>query len=242
MYNSFETLERKCKAYYFKQNLKIIVPAGTLCALIGLGFLMGGNDAKEQSNATLTQPKPLVKESHKEIVKTKEIVKEVYVEPKKDVQYNVIADYDYVPKQTYKKPVEHKVKPKPVYKKPVEHKAKPKPKPVVHRRDKVENFMSVKKVTDVTEMIRLYNKEENYNVAIKIAQTYYADGKYKKSMFWAKKANMLNHEDEKAWILYAKSEYMQGHKEKAKNILKLYLDNAVSTNAKSLLLNWTQGK
>ncbi len=232
MYNSFETLERKCKAYYFKQNLKIIVPVGALIVLVGLGFVLG-NDAKEQDNL---EAKKISKQKEQHVKATKPEVKKVYVETKKDVEYNVIADYDYVPKQTYQKPAQPK--PKPVYKKPVE----PKPKPVVHKREKVENFnMSVKKVTNVKEMIKVYNKEKSYSVAIKIAQIYYGNGNYKKSMFWAKKANMLDHQDEKAWILYAKSEYMQGHKNKAKEILKLYLANATSTNAKALLLKWTQG-
>lgn len=249
MYNNFETLEKKCKSYYFKQNLKIVTPLVLFVVVFVAGFGMflqkNEKDIKQQVIVQKQEVKVVTvkkKEKKDDIVKQKivkkenkkekvlKVVKQKVLEVKpiyKDVSYSIEVDESYVPQV---KRVEHKKVIKKVEKPKVE---KPKFKPLK---------MSVKKVTDIEEMIGLYNKEKNYNLAIKISKAYFKKKKYTKSMLWAKKANILNRKDEKAWILYAKSEYARGNSKRAIEILKLYLANTSSSNARTLLLNWSEGK
>ena len=90
-------------------------------------------------------------------------------------------------------------------------------------------------------MIKVYKENPKYHLALKISQKYYNSKKYAKATYWAKKANLLNHKDDKAWILFAKSEYASGHSKKAIKILNMYLAHANSSDGEALLLSWTQG-
>jgi len=256
MYNNFETLEKKCKTYYFKQNLKITVLLVIFVVSVSGVILFLQKDKQDVSHKVVKPKKIEVVQEVVEVKKAepkKQKVEEVKqtIQPKvqkqivekkqpviktkyKDVVYSIEVDDSYIPhveKQVRKK------QPKKVHKKveekPVVKEQKPKSKRLK---------MSVKKVTDVKEMIDLYNKEKNYNLAIKISKAYFKKKKYTKSMLWAKKANILNRKDEKAWILYAKSEYAKGNSKRAIEILRLYLANTSSSNAKTLLLNWSEGK
>lgn len=101
---------------------------------------------------------------------------------------------------------------------------------------------SMNKLDSIDGMIAYYEKNKKYSLAIEIAQYYYDNNLYSKSLLWAKKANLLDRDDEKAWIIYAQSEYAQNNHKRAIKILKLYLTNAISNEAKEQLIIWTQGK
>ncbi len=100
----------------------------------------------------------------------------------------------------------------------------------------------VNRLDTLESMLAFYEKESRYSLAIEIAQKYYDMGEHGNSLLWSKKANMLNREDYKAWLLYAKSEYARGNESKAIEILKLYLTNSTSSQIESQLLTWTKGK
>jgi len=228
MHNSFENLQKRCKRYKLKKRVIIITP---IIAIVAMVVLYSSIDEK---------PKVVKKEIHK--------IKKVVTKPvsvKKDVEYSLKVDTTYVPKNKavtiYEDYVEPVKKPKPVKK--VRSK-EPKNKNItdyyVDKRYEKPLSISVTKLNSIEQMITLYNKEKNYDLALKIAQNYYNSQKYTKALTWAKKANILDRKDDGAWILYAKSEYAKGNHKRAIKILNLYLTNANSNKASMLLSTWKE--
>ena len=240
MYDNFENLQKKCKRYYLKKRAKKLLAIISIPLAVTIYLLLADNTQKEQKQSQVIQN--VVKET-KKIEKTsvtlkkpeKKILTKTDTLKKKrvikDVPYALLIDSKYsfhkekkVSKKTYKKePKEIQS----VYIKKEEN------KPVE---------ISIKKLDSINEMIAYYEKDKKYSLAIKIAQYYYDSKQYSKSLLWAKKANLLNRDDDKAWILYAKSEYAQNNHKRAIKILKLYLTNSISNEAQSQLIIWTQGK
>jgi len=89
------------------------------------------------------------------------------------------------------------------------------------------------------DWIDKYNQKKSYALAIYIAKQYYFDADYKQAGIWAKRANQLDRNKEEAWLLYAKSVYGLGNKEKAVRILKIYLQYKESSKADLLLSEWS---
>jgi len=83
-----------------------------------------------------------------------------------------------------------------------------------------------------------FSAHESYDIAIRIANEYYDQKEYKKSLFWAKKANHLNRKKRQSWILYARSLYALGDTEKAIKILKLYKHFSTSKEVDRILEKW----
>jgi tetratricopeptide (TPR) repeat protein len=98
--------------------------------------------------------------------------------------------------------------------------------------------LEVKEVQDLDALVRQYEKYPRYVTALKIARLYYEKKDYENAALWARKANLIDRDDEEAWVLYAKSEYALGNRERAKRILRLYLDYRDSVKARTLLLSW----
>lgn len=104
----------------------------------------------------------------------------------------------------------------------------------------IKPVIEVKDVTDLDALVRQFDKYPRYATALKIAQIHYEKGDFENASLWARKANLLDRDDEEAWILYAKSEYALGRKERASRILRLYLDYKDSPKARTLLLTWSK--
>jgi len=98
--------------------------------------------------------------------------------------------------------------------------------------------LEVKEVQDLDALVRQYEKYPRYVTALKIAHLYFEKRDYENAALWARKANLIDRDDEEAWVLYAKSEYALGNRERAKRILRLYLDYRDSVKARTLLLSW----
>ncbi|BCD68670.1 tetratricopeptide repeat protein [Nitratiruptor sp. YY09-18] len=94
------------------------------------------------------------------------------------------------------------------------------------------------KSVDVEALKKLYSQRKSYDLAMKIAKSYYAKSNYSQAAKWAKRANRLDPQQEGAWILYAKSLYKKGYKTKAKEVLRAFLDFKDSKQAKKLLESW----
>jgi tetratricopeptide (TPR) repeat protein len=101
-------------------------------------------------------------------------------------------------------------------------------------------LLQVRDVTDVAALEKQFEKSPRYATALKIGKLYYDQKRYEKASEWARKANLIDRDDEAAWILYAKSEYALGHKERAKRILKLFLEYKDSIRARTLLISWSK--
>jgi len=230
MYNNFEILEAKCKKYYMRKMLKIALPVGFIFLVIVASILDLFLSTKEKKD------KVVVKHTQKEIeiideLPKKEKVKIIVKQEKKvikDVQYDLHLYSSDLLKKSKNHPVKkHSVKQKQAVKK------------IQKTEPKQEKFsLSLKRVNSVNDMIKIYNKEKRYSLALKIAKHFYKQKNYKKSLKWSKKANTLNPKASEAWLIYAKSEYEQGNKVRAENILRVYIKNSGSKEAKELLVAW----
>ncbi len=260
MHNSFETLQKRCRKYRMRRLITkstlLLLPVGAL--LIGGYFYMRHADSTTPAHNVATLNKP-AETATKALAIEPETTqhphtfgKETQSRPKepqsvaKDVNYNIHVDADYIP--SHPAVVTPKTTP------PSQEVAAS--KKAAYATDKASQTalapqntkvpppslsMSLKQVTSVEEMQRLYHKEPRYEQALKIAQTYYNDARYFQASLWAKKANILDRERDGAWILYAKSEYAKGHRQRAIEILKLYLANAHSNEGDALLRHWMKG-
>lgn len=101
------------------------------------------------------------------------------------------------------------------------------------------SFLQLKPTT-IKELEKLFNQKKTYDLAIKISEKYFEKKDFKNSLKWAKIANNINNEDEKSWILYAKSLYSLGDKKSAIEILKVFLQYKSSQTATRLLNKWIE--
>ena len=270
MHNNFEVLEAKCKKYHLKKILKILLPIGFLFLVVTIGlFFFFTNEKKlikveqnELKKDTIKIEKGDVgifkntneQKQLKSIASVKEQEKKIE-EPdifqdslikREDIEYDLhLYSYNLLNKKREK--VIRKV---PLQKKKVIKKQEiskiPKVKKVIieQSKPKVKNnsFSIVLKNLDSTDkMIELYNKEKTYPIALKISKLFYKQKNYKKALLWSKKANNIDSRAEESWLIYAKSEYALGHIKRAKGILKVYVNNSNSKEAKALLISWIKG-
>ncbi len=247
MHNSFETLQQRCRRYRMRRLLStsmILLVSVGLLALAVYAYMYFFNKIP----ATKTAENVIVK-SHEtlETNLTSKASLPVALPPvtaAKDMNYNLHVDADYIPPRSPNIPKkERQATPLKETEQPIPSKepistmpTKPVPTPPKSL------SMSVKKIDTLKAMQQLYTKEPSYAQALKIAQTYYRNGRYLKASLWAKKANILDRERAGAWILYAKSEYAKGHRQRAVEILRLYLANAHSDEGDALLRHWMKGE
>ncbi len=264
MHNSFEVLESKCKKYHMKKMLRIAVPVLVfLAGIVGIIFyLFSDNKQVEKIEHKKVKEKTLVVEDDVDIfqdkkIETKEVkplkkeepIVQVKKENKKktkykDVEYNLhMYSYNLLDRKKdniiHKQPISHVKSVSNVVKKEIKRDITPK----INLNKKIEpknnSFSIVLKNLDSTEkMIKIYNEEKTYSIALKIAKLFYKQKDYKKAVIWSKKANSIEPREEEAWLVYAKSEYALGHKKRAKAILKIYINNSNSQKAKELLVSW----
>lgn len=235
MHDNFENLQKRCKRYQLKKRVKFLLPAISVVLIIGLSLSLSENSSPTEKTPYKPIETTKIKEIKKVEITTKTEIKTEIKEPIiEDIPYALQIDKKYLTKRQT-----HYVA-KPTYEEEV---VPMKQQRVYIKRDEPKALaITVKKLDTVKDMIVYYNKEKKYSLALKIAQTYYDAKNYSESLLWSKKANLLNRDDDGAWILYAKSEYAVGNHERAIKILNLYISNADSQEAKALLLNWTQGK
>ena len=257
MNNSFDLLLTKCKSHHRKKVLKTLFYAILLLSAVSVGALYMYGDLLFEGASSAVVVKKMVAPVKKELQKPhkstkiepkKESVKTVAVEKKvqkplrKDVDYQISVDEDYLSSYTKK---EKSVKVK-ISKKSTKEKREPLHVSSKNRVEKEKKdttlLVSTKKLVSIKDLSAQFEKEPRYNLALKIAQAYYDKGDYFKSSLWAKKANMLDKVADGAWIMYAKSEYAKGKKARAKEILNLYLANKPSKDAQSLLMTWDEEK
>ncbi len=91
---------------------------------------------------------------------------------------------------------------------------------------------SVKAYKDVED--RFYQSED-INDALFLAKSYYRNGNYKKSEYWALQANRLDETIEESLLIFVKSKVKLGSKNEAISILTSYLKKSNSREAKKLL-------
>ena len=98
-----------------------------------------------------------------------------------------------------------------------------KPKKEIKKEEKKELFKE-KKVS-IKELINKFNSNPNINIALMIANRYLKENNLSEAQKWALKANNINAEDERSWIIFANILVKKGNIKKAKEILNFYLDS-----------------
>ncbi len=247
MHDNFESLKARCRRYHNRRRTAIALKSVSALALVVVviwAVLFSGiMDPQSTAVAHNDIPAPKV-----EVATEQESVAVVSAPPKspqkphQDVAYNVLVDENYLvaySKKTAETTPQKKATD--VATKPVQ-KFTTKSLHVAHKPSQNEVQINTRKMDSIKAMQEQYDKEPNYELALKIAQMYYDKGNYTKASLWSKKANMMDKMSDKAWIMYAKSEYARGHQDRAKEILQLYLANKNSEDAEVLLMTWREGE
>ncbi|MEA1918878.1 MAG: hypothetical protein U9N52_03475 [Campylobacterota bacterium] len=265
MHDNFDSLLKRCKAYQRKKLLQRVGIVSILLLLILALAWVFESDVfiSEQESRVTIKPivTPVVKTAlikkeaavvvekvtlapvvaKSEPVVIEEVKKELVKTPiRKDVAYEVNIDESYLSNYAKKERDIVSVAPKKTVK--IEKEELQKPKPARLKAPQSPLHVSTKKLVSIEDLSKQYEKEPQYPLALKISQVYYDQKKYSKASAWAKKANMLDKELDSAWIMYAKSEYARGKRDRAKDILRLYLGNKSSKDAEVLLMMWNEGE
>ncbi len=94
---------------------------------------------------------------------------------------------------------------------------------------------------DIKELTNLYDQNPDPDLAIMIAQRYFQRKEYENALQWSIKSNELDKNLEQSWLLFAKSSYKLGRKNRAINALRIYIRKSGSQKAKELLMKMLQG-
>jgi len=95
---------------------------------------------------------------------------------------------------------------------------------------KISTFVN-KKTSSIVQVEKL----PSYDKCIRRAKEYLIEGKYKLALKWAKNANIQNKDLPDSWIVSAKALFYSGNKDKAIEILKIYLKYKKNERVKKLL-------
>ena len=89
-----------------------------------------------------------------------------------------------------------------------------------------------------------FNKNNNYDIAIKIAEYYFDAKDYKNAIKWAlnaSKAESYGKQKSRSWIIYSKSLYLSGNKDKAIEVLDKYASTVNIQDVKDILDDMKKG-
>jgi len=98
------------------------------------------------------------------------------------------------------------------------------PKVVTKQKDNSIKIIIETKEESLSDLIEASKNFPDYTKLMKIANIYFSQKNYQKSIEWAKKANKLQPEDYKSWYLFAKSLIQLGKTKDAKKVLKGYIE------------------
>ncbi len=84
--------------------------------------------------------------------------------------------------------------------------------------------LQVEKV-DINQLISSFNQNPNYDLAITISKEYLKRGNLKEAQKWALKANTMEPDRVESWLQFADILLKEGKKEKAVQILRVYIDS-----------------
>lgn len=102
--------------------------------------------------------------------------------------------------------------------------------------------IETQEVNSIKYLKERFEKSHNIIFALMLAEEYYISKNYQDSNKWAIIANTIDANNEKSWILFAKSKLKLGSKKDAISALEAYLKNNKSKAAQSLLTQITSGE
>jgi len=94
--------------------------------------------------------------------------------------------------------------------------------------------IETQEVNSITYLKERFEKSHNIIFALMLAEEYYILKNYQDSNKWSIIANTIDADNEKSWILFAKSKLKLGQKQDAISALEAYLKNNKSKAAQSL--------
>ena len=224
----YEELEKlyykKKKIFYFTIVMSVLlIGSAVFFAINKLSSTQNVNKKNKTVSVKKVTPKKKVKKEENKTVK-REIIKPVTeTKPKEKKEFKLefilpnIAEVK-VPKEKHAKKIK-KASEKPVL--------KPKPKKIANNLEVVEIpdvKLHVQKV-DINKLIKSFNSSPNYDLALNISKEYLKINDIKNAQKWALKANVMEPERVDSWIQFADILLKQGKKEKARQILRVYIDS-----------------
>jgi len=105
--------------------------------------------------------------------------------------------------------------------------------------EKPKGFIKIEtqEVNSIKYLKERFDKSHNIIFALMLADEYYIAKNYQESNKWAITANTIDADNEKSWILFAKSKVKLGKKEDAISALEAYLKNNKSNKTVQSVLN-----
>jgi predicted Zn-dependent protease len=105
--------------------------------------------------------------------------------------------------------------------------------------DKPKGFIKIEtqEVNSIKYLKERFDKSHNIIFALMLADEYYIAKNYQESNKWAIIANTIDADNEKSWILFAKSKVKLGKKEDAISALEAYLKNNKANKVVQSVLN-----
>jgi len=230
---TFQELEKRCKQRRLKRffiyfGIFVFLIVLILIFTLNIKFLSHKEKINTISHNKISHNKIKIK---KPVIKNKEKVNHIKKVNNNKVKENIILAPiipDINISNTVKTP-----KTKPVKK----------IKSVKKENSKVkENNKTVKNNIQKTASLIKVESLPSYDKCINLAKKYLKDKKYNLALTWAKNANIQNKVLPDSWIITAKALFYSGKKEKAKEILRIYLNYNKNKKVEKLLKEFENEK
>jgi len=236
--HKYEKLE---KIYYKKKFLKILFIILIIAAILGVVFFFKNIQQRDVSHKTSNSIKKTVikKESNttfnknenkkisenkkseiKKIVEQKDIKNKNIKDIKKEVKHNfsfvlppIKIDENETKTKIDKKKQLNQIKE--INKTSIKKEKESKPKKV----------LIVEETINIQDLINSFHQNPTYNSAIQIANYYINKNKLDRAKLWALKANNINPSKVESWKIFAIILIKQKNIQKAKEVLKIYLND-----------------
>lgn len=240
----FEDLERRAKRIEFKRNVKIFSLIVFLSGIVIGSYIiyqsMSNQEIVIKQEIKQVEKKKTIKQEvvknieKKEITIKKEKIKEVKqpLEDKKILKKEVVQEKNEYDTEILHLTVSHKTENKKI---DIEER---KINNIVEKEDIEEpkSFnIKVKSVNSKEVLLRDYSAKKDFDSAIKLANQYFKEKSYEKSIYWAKEASRIEPSLSEPWIIYAQSKNKLGFKSDAIKALENYLSFFTSRKAFNLL-------
>lgn len=77
---------------------------------------------------------------------------------------------------------------------------------------------------DPNDLKKTFYNKPDLSTALNLASFHLSHQDYKKALFWSLKANELNKNEPRAWLIFAKAKFAQGKKDEARKALQGYIN------------------
>ena len=238
----YEELE---KLYYKKIILKILIVLGIIGLFISGFFILNKTKSSKEVKKNISKNQTITKKENKKEIKkinpSKEKNETIKVKnnSKKEVKKSSLPKKINKPKETKVKsfhfilPDISKISKSPKPKQPSKtikdknttKKLKKLKEVELNHTANLDNFKIVEKPVDLKTLIKKFNDNKDFDLAILISKIYFKKGDLKNAQMWALKANNINPSSYKSWILFADILLKEKKPKKVKEILKVYLNS-----------------